>query len=608
MSYVKTTWTNGVTPLNATNMNKIEDGIYSAQNTADNASSSISALQTAVEGKVDKVAGTSGDIVTFGSNGAVADSGKQIETSLSTSSDSKVPTSKAVATHVTSAIATKANKVSSTTADHFVSFSDADGTLKDSGKSASDFSKVVAVTGTASGTALTGLTVDGTSYTIPQEGLSPITPANNTTALYSATNTSGTTTQGSKTLVKSVSNPASDDNVLTEKAVADNFVKTVITPNRIYGTNVQGVQSYYTVSAGTGASTLAYRGTGGTLQVGTPTEDAHAATKRYVDSFVVANDNSGSSGGPLSTIKINGVSYTIETLPCLIAGTKILMSDGTEKSIEDVISGDLIKSYDPVNKELVDAIVIDSYKTGEENQFTHYTYSNGSSLNVYGTHGYYDVVQGIPKDMKTQKHETKVLDSSLEECVLIDKRPVGKYGEKVARYNLISSNNLYFANGILLGGRAIHKYQYCLRTNKEMPENVRAIMSQDCEDYNDFMSVIDNPQFILEAKDAFIASSRAYSIIKADKEKLEKTDYKTLKHTEGKLSEEEYAEALEEREALRQEINEQQSIYLTNLRIIKQLKTQYRNGVTERSLFETCCTRDNEALQLFKDWLQPKGE
>lgn len=149
MPYVKTTWENGVTPLNATNMNKIEDGI---------------------EGKVDKVAGTNGDIVTFGSNGAVTDSGKQIETSLTASSDSKIPTSKAVATHVTSAIATKANKVSSTTADHFVSFSDANGTLKDSGKSASDFSKVVAVTGTASGTALTGLTVDGTSYTIPQGG------------------------------------------------------------------------------------------------------------------------------------------------------------------------------------------------------------------------------------------------------------------------------------------------------------------------------------------------------------------------------------------------------------------------------------------------------
>ena len=170
MSYTKTTWTNGVTPLNATNMNKIEEGIYNAQNTADNASSNISALQTAVGGKVDKVTGTADDIVTFGSNGAIADSGKKIETSLTANSDSKVPTSKAVATHVTSAVATKANKVSSTTADHFVSFSDTNGTLKDSGKSASDFSKVVAVTGQASGTALTGLNVDGTSYTIPQGG------------------------------------------------------------------------------------------------------------------------------------------------------------------------------------------------------------------------------------------------------------------------------------------------------------------------------------------------------------------------------------------------------------------------------------------------------
>lgn len=51
---------------------------------------------------------TNGGIVTFGADGAtVADSGKTIETTLTANSDAKVPTSKAVATHVTSAISGK---------------------------------------------------------------------------------------------------------------------------------------------------------------------------------------------------------------------------------------------------------------------------------------------------------------------------------------------------------------------------------------------------------------------------------------------------------------------------------------------------------------------
>lgn len=49
MPYTKTTWNSGAAPaINASNLNKIEQGIYDAQNTADSASTSAtSALSTA---------------------------------------------------------------------------------------------------------------------------------------------------------------------------------------------------------------------------------------------------------------------------------------------------------------------------------------------------------------------------------------------------------------------------------------------------------------------------------------------------------------------------------------------------------------------------------
>lgn len=57
--------------------------------------------------------------------------------------------------------------------------------------------------------------------------------------------------------------------------------------NKVYGTSASGADLMYTL-AGSSASaqSIAYRTTGGTLQVGTPTIDSHATTKAYVDTAV----------------------------------------------------------------------------------------------------------------------------------------------------------------------------------------------------------------------------------------------------------------------------------------------------------------------------------
>ena len=84
----------GTTSGNPHNVSKTDVGLGNVTNNAQ-----VKAVSSAV---------TNGGIVTFGADGAtVADSGKTIETTLTSSSDTKIPTSKAVATHVTSAISGK---------------------------------------------------------------------------------------------------------------------------------------------------------------------------------------------------------------------------------------------------------------------------------------------------------------------------------------------------------------------------------------------------------------------------------------------------------------------------------------------------------------------
>lgn len=59
--------------------------------------------------------------------------------------------------------------------------------------------------------------------------------------------------------------------------------------NKIYGTGPAGQQQVYPLGGSSATeNSVAYRTTGGVLKVGTPTDDDHAATKKYVDDLLAA--------------------------------------------------------------------------------------------------------------------------------------------------------------------------------------------------------------------------------------------------------------------------------------------------------------------------------
>lgn len=66
-------------------------------------------------------------------------------------------------------------------------------------------------------------------------------------------------------------------------ATLNNKVDKVSTTYRIYGTSSTGAQTTYGLATTASANSIAYRSTDGVLTVGTPTANAHAATKKYVD-------------------------------------------------------------------------------------------------------------------------------------------------------------------------------------------------------------------------------------------------------------------------------------------------------------------------------------
>ena len=119
---------------------------------------------TSVAGKIDKLTtATAGDIATVTATGEIADSAVAIETTLSDSSDAKVPTSKAIGTYVDGK--GYAVGVNSSTANNLVAFNDANGkALKDSGIAVAKSSTGLADSDTAVPTSKTVKTyVDSTA-------------------------------------------------------------------------------------------------------------------------------------------------------------------------------------------------------------------------------------------------------------------------------------------------------------------------------------------------------------------------------------------------------------------------------------------------------------
>ena len=131
-----------------------------------------------------------------------------------------------------------------------------------------------------------------------------------------------------------------------------NKVDKVTSTYRIYGTNNSGAQTTYSLASGATASTIAYRGTGGVLQVGTPTANAHATTKKYVDDNLATKQATLVSGTNIKTVNGNNLlgsgDLTLDCLPAQSGNTgKYLATDGTDAAWMPVVT------YDSTNKRLV---------------------------------------------------------------------------------------------------------------------------------------------------------------------------------------------------------------------------------------------------------------
>lgn len=293
--------------------------------------------------------------------------------------------------------------------------------------------------------------------------------------------------------------------------------------------------------------------------------------------------------------------------PCLIEGTPINMADGSEVAVENLRAGDIVQSYNPVTGENVPAVVIAAYMTGTARKYKVYSFANGKHLTIYGMHGFYDKRSGATKDIQTITMDDKPVDISGAETQLITSRELLFHGEKKRRYNVITSNNLYFANGILLGSKPFSRMQYLIDRGLTVPDEIRAVWQADTDAYNAYSSFLDNPAYHAEIAAAYSNLAKAVHHIKVNKKRLADSDYKVQKFTEGLLTLAEWAEAKTKRAAWRKEVNDNEALRDTAKATVDAIIAKYRGGKTPRGIFEECCTRDNALFETVKAYFTQGG-
>lgn len=304
----------------------------------------------------------------------------------------------------------------------------------------------------------------------------------------------------------------------------------------------------------------------------------------------------------------NRILVTISN-PCLIAGTKITMADGSKKNIEDVQRGDEVMSYDINTHQLNRAIVIDNTRTGESLDYTTYFFDDGQYIIAYGRHPVFNKTLGRSADIASEftvgdetyniAGETVTYTGSLPYHI--------RARHAVAHYDLTTSNNLYFANGILNSKHIMTQYHVMDRYGMEMPTEIAAIAERKEALLNHAMCN-KNEAYLKAVALKFKEKEQLKRRIAEAKQHLADSDYIVQKFTEGLIGAAEWVKAKTERASWRSKINDIEPSLAKVRAEIAKLRTNFSGYQTDAEAWPEVTAQaeawDNEAIDLYRAWLQ----
>ena len=242
----------------------------------------------------------------------------------------------------------------------------------------------------------------------------------------------------------------------------------------------------------------------------------------YMDSDVRINT-------PYGGIYVNGqcISYG----GCIVEGTMITMADGTKKAIEDVHTGDEVLSYDFENQQNVPAVVLfnDEHQRAVNTRLN--LFDDGSTLNTWDEHYVYNVNGSACSDIRLWETKDAVLkqDGTVANwCGFFNTSD-----EAVRTFNLITSNNTYYANEILNSCWPSTKFRLAKIRGIQMPEELRNAVKAELGYHRHGTLKTNSADFLAAVKEIEAQCTLTAKSIEINKRKLANTDYQMIKTCEA---------------------------------------------------------------------------
>lgn len=173
---------------------------------------------------------------------------------------------------------------------------------------------------------------------------------------------------------------------------------------------------------------------------------------------------------------------------CFVEGTKITLSDGSTKLVQDIQYGDKVLCYDFTNGIQTTSYI--NWKIPERvaTKYWEITLSDGTILNLVGSNGKSHRLYNITKQRFDYPQDFEPSDFTLKEdgttAYVLSCREIEK---EVKFYNIASHEHInVYANGVLTSNRLNNRYK--IVDNKFTDE--KAMNDKEVEDYCDYLERI----------------------------------------------------------------------------------------------------------------------
>ena len=358
--------------------------------------------------------------------------------------------------------------------------------------------------------------------------------------------------------------------------------------------------------------------------------DATYSTKGIV--YICATRAQVTTGGTEDAVSAKALAETLDYMEyatedwvtqnfvkkCLLEGTMITMADGTRKPIEEVVEGDLVKSIDIETGKETQAVVLANPVGDVENYYFMMMFEDGSSLKTNWTHDIYNATKGTwaksDCDMYLDDEVIKEDGSRAKFIGTID--TIGTTnGRRCKFYDIVVSNNCYYADGILCATNPISQYRWLVPAlNKyanEIPEELKGIIATYRDEDTREADLVHNNEYMAHYIKYMGEKMKKEAKLRALKYDLANTDYITLKVSEGVEITPEIQEKLDARAWWRSLYNEYEAELNVIYDNINKLKVKYSplgedilldNISLRRKFFLESCRKANANLNKFKNY------